>query len=94
MREKDFSGAQVWMVAVVLMRSLMVSKLEGRKMSFEFRFVMIKVFEGGVGMESGGILVRSRDSPGDRDRLEAGREDCGEDSVDMVGVDEYLLVLD
>lgn len=86
MREKDFKGAQVWIGADVLMRSLIVRRFSGRKISFDDRLVMISVFEGGVGRERGGRFERSRERPAERDRLEEGREECGELSVDIVAV--------
>lgn len=92
-REKDFRGAQVWIGDVVLMRSRIVWMLSGRKTSFEVRFVMMRVFEGGVGRESGGRLERSRDI-GDarRDDLRVGGEDeAGELSVDIVRYVETCL---
>lgn len=86
MREKDLRGAQVWMGAEVLMRSLMVRRFSGRKISLEERLVMISVFEGGVGKLRGGRLERSKERPAERERLEDGRDDCGEDSVDIVAI--------
>lgn len=83
-REKDLRGAQVWMVAVVLMSSLMVRRLEGRNISLEERFVIIRVLEGGVGVLSGGRLERSRERFGERERREAGLDDLGDDSVDDI----------
>lgn len=75
MREKDLRGAQVWIGAEVLMRSLIVRRFSGRKMSFVERFVMMRVLEGGVGMLRGGRFERSRESPAERERREEGRED-------------------
>lgn len=72
------------MGAVVLIRSLMVRRFGVEKICFELRLVMMRVLDGGVGMDSGGRLVRSRESPGERDRLEDGRDEAGEDCVDMV----------
>jgi len=46
---------------------------------------MRRVFEGGVGWTSGGIELRSIDI-GLRDSLDAGRDDGGELSEDILGV--------
>lgn len=86
MREKDLRGAQVWIGAEALMRSLMVIRFSGRKISFEERLVMMSVLEGGVGKLRGGRLERSRERPAERERLEEGRDDWGEDSVDIVAI--------
>jgi len=43
---------------------------------------MRRVFEGGVGIDSGGIVERSMDM-GVRDSLEEGRDERGELSVDI-----------
>lgn len=68
------------------MRSLIVRRFSGRKMSFVERLVMMRVLEGGVGMLRGGRFERSRERPAERERLEEGRDDCGEDSVDIVAI--------
>lgn len=47
---------------------------------------MMRVLEGGVGMLRGGRFERSRERPAERERLEEGRDDCGEDSVDIVAI--------
>lgn len=60
MRRKDLRGAQVWMGAVLLINSLIVCRLSGRKMDRSLRLVMRRVFDGGVGCCSGGMLERSR----------------------------------
>lgn len=87
MREKDFSGAQVWIGAVLLIRSLMVRRLGAEKICFESRLVMMSVLEGGVGIDSGGRFERSRERPGERDeRLELGRDDAGVDGADMIAM--------
>lgn len=86
MREKDLSGAQVWIGAEVLMRSLMVSRFSGRKMSFVERLVMMRVLDGGVGMLRGGRFERSRERPAERERRDEGRDDWGEDSVDILAL--------
>ena len=64
------------------MRSLMVCRLSARNISASCKFVMRRVFEGGVGGMRGGIVERSIES-GVRDSLDVGREDCGELSADM-----------
>lgn len=85
MREKDLRGAQVWMGAEVLIRSLIVWRLSGRKISLSLRFVMRRVLEGGVGCTRGGRLERSRE----RDLWELRREEMvlpiGEVGVDILG---------
>lgn len=48
------------MGAVLLISSLMVCKLSGRKMDRSFRLVIRRVFDGGVGCCNGGMLDRSR----------------------------------
>lgn len=48
--------------------------------------MMIRVFEGGVGRLRGGRFERSRERPAERERLEEGRDDCGDDSEDIVVV--------
>jgi len=60
MRRKDLSGANEWMGAVCSMRSRMVCRFSGRKMSVLSRLVKMSVFEGGVGWTNGGRLDRSR----------------------------------
>lgn len=84
-REKDFKGAQEWIGAEVLMRSRMVWRLSGRKTDLSCRLVIMSVFEGGVGKESGGREERSRDN-GDRERLELGLDEAGEVSEDILRV--------
>lgn len=49
MRLKDLRGAQEWIGAEELMSSLMVWRLSGRNISRSFKFVIIKVLDGGVG---------------------------------------------
>lgn len=61
MRLKDFRGAQEYMGAVELMRSRIVCKLSGRKISGFWRLVKMSVLEGGVGWVNGGMLLRSSD---------------------------------
>jgi hypothetical protein len=53
--------------------------------------VMRRVFEGGVGWTSGGIVLRSIDI-GLRDSLDAGRDAGGELSEDILGVLGYVVV--
>ena len=94
MRENDFRGAHVCIGAVVLIRSLIVRRFGAENICFSFRFVIIRVFDGGVGRESGGRFVRSRESPGDREDLrDVGRDEAGEDCVDMMAVCAYNLFL-
>lgn len=85
MRRKERRGAQEWMGAEALMRSLMVWRLSARKISGSWRFVIKRVFEGGVGIVRGGMVDRSMDI-GVRDSLEDGREERGELSVDISAV--------
>jgi len=80
---KDLSGAQEWMGAEASMRSLIVCRLSARNISASCRFVMRRVFEGGVGWTSGGIVLRSIDI-GLRDSLDAGRDAGGELSEDIL----------
>ncbi len=78
MRRKDLRGAQEWIGAEALMRSLMVWRLSARKISASWRLVISSVFEGGVGCCRGGREERSIDigvlDPFD----EAGRDVGGE----------------
>lgn len=77
MRRKDLRGAQTWIGADALIRSRIVWRLSGRKISGSCRFVMRRVFEGGVGMDIGGRLERSMVMEA-RDPREEGREAGGE----------------
>ena len=61
MRRKERSGAQEWIGAEALIKSLIVWRLSARKTSGSWRLVINRVFEGGVGMLRGGIVERSRD---------------------------------
>jgi len=72
MRRNDFSGAQEWIGAEALIKSLIVWRLSGRKTSRSCRLVMISVFDGGVGVERGGMPERSRDIGGDRETRRGG----------------------
>lgn len=83
MRRKDLRGAQEWIGADVLMRSLMVWRLSARNISRSCKFVMSNVFDGGVGRASGGIVDKSNDS-GVRDLEEEGLDESGEFPGDMV----------
>lgn len=85
MRRKERRGAQEWIGAEELIRSLIVWRLSARKISGSWRLVMRRVLEGGVGMERGGIVERSMDI-GVRDSLDEGREERGELSVDILAV--------
>jgi hypothetical protein len=76
MRRNDLSGAHEWRGADELIRSLIVCRCSGRKMSRLCRLVMRSVFEGGVGCDSGGSEDKSSES-GVRDLNEAG-DDLGE----------------
>jgi len=82
MRRKDLRGAQEWIGAEELMRSLMVWRLSGRKISMSWRLVIRRVLEGGVGAWRGGMADRSIER-GVRER-EEGRDDCVELGVDMM----------
>jgi len=53
---------------------------------------MMRVFDGGVGSESGGKLERSIDI-GDRDFLEVGRDEAGELPADILKVIVLLVVV-
>jgi hypothetical protein len=85
MRRNERRGAQEWIGADALMRSLIVWRLSARKISGSWRFVMRRVLDGGVGIERGGMVERSMDI-GVRDPLDEGREDRGELSVDILAV--------
>ena len=61
MRRKDFKGAQEWTKADCSISDRTVWRLSGRKISGSWRFVNRRVFDGGVGWVSGGIVLRSRD---------------------------------
>lgn len=77
-RRNDLSGAHEWMGADELIRSLIVWRLSARKISVSCRFVMSRVFDGGVGGCNGGMQERSID------RGVRGREEAGDVSVDMM----------
>jgi len=47
---------------------------------------MIRVLEGGVGRLRGGRLERSSERPAERERLEEGRDDCGDGSEDIIAM--------
>jgi len=81
---KDLSGAHEWIGAEALTRSLIVWRLSARNISGSCRFVMRRVFEGGVGWTRGGIVLRSIDI-GLRDSLDTGRDAGGELSEDILG---------
>ena len=81
-RRKLLRGAHEWIGADALMRSLMVWMLSARKISRSCRFVIMRVFDGGVGIAKGGIPERSIDI-GVLDSLEVG-VDAGELSEDIV----------
>lgn len=49
MRRKDFRGEKVWIGALLSMSSRMVWRLVAWKMDGSFRFVMMRVFDAGVG---------------------------------------------
>jgi len=88
-RRKDFSGAQEWIGADWLISSLIVSRLSARKISASWRLVIMSVFEGGVGWDSAGTVVRSIDIEL-RDSLDTGREAGGEVSEDIFEIDMLL----
>jgi len=81
---KDLSGAQEWIGAEASMSSLIVWRLSARNISGSCRFVMRRVFEGGVGWTRGGIVLKSIDI-GLRDSLDSGRDTGGELSEDILG---------
>lgn len=85
MRRKERRGAQEWIGAEALMRSLIVWRLSARKISGSCRLVIRRVLEGGVGIARGGMAERSMDI-GVRDSLEDGREERGELSDDIFAV--------
>lgn len=70
------------------MRSLMVWRLSGRNISRSFRFVIMRVLDGGVGCWRAGTAEISR-LRGVREREDA-REDSGVDWVVMVLVVKVL----
>lgn len=73
------------MGAEELMSSLIVWRLSARKISVSCRFVIRRVLEGGVGIDSGGRVDRSI-LIGVRDSLELGRDEGGELSGDILMV--------
>lgn len=60
-RLKDLRGAHEWMGAEELIRVRISWRLSARKTRGSERFVIMRVFEGGVGWTIGGMLERSRD---------------------------------
>ena len=67
------------------MRSLIVWRLSERKISVSWRFVIRRVFEGGVGIVKAGMEERSIDiGVLVLDSLEDGREERGELSDDIL----------
>jgi len=78
MRRKDLRGAQEWIGAEVLMRSLIVWRLSARKMDASWRLVIMRVFEGGVGWVRGGMLERSMDMLLFRELRDVGRDSGGD----------------
>ena len=60
MRRNDLSGAKAWILDVWEIRSRIVWRFSGRKMSILLRLVIRRVLDGGVGWISGGKLERSR----------------------------------
>ena len=94
MRRNERKGAQEWIGAEALMRSLIVCRLSARKISGSWRFVIRRVLEGGVGIWRGGMVERSMDI-GVRDSREEGRDERGELSFDIlyVGVCEGLEMM-
>ncbi len=91
MRRKDFSGAQEWMGADELIKSLIVWMLSARNISGSLRLVIRRVFEGGVGWTRGGRLERSIDIG--LDLRDDGRERGGEVGDDGELSDDILAVL-
>lgn len=85
MRRNDFSGAQTWIGAEVLMSSRRACRFSGRKISVSLRFVIRSVFDGREGWVIGGRPERSMDMVDDREeRAVEGRDAGGEVSWDMV----------
>jgi len=86
MRENDLSGAQEWIGADVLISSRIVCRLSARKIVGSLRFVIMSVFDGGVGCLYGGIEERSMESGVLERGLERGLEapEAGELSVDIL----------
>jgi hypothetical protein len=82
MRRNDLRGAHEWIGAEELMSSLMVWRLSGRNISRSFRFVIMRVLEGGVGCWRGGTAAISR-LRGVREREDVG-DDPGLDWFDML----------
>lgn len=82
MRRNDLRGAHEWSGAEELMRSLMVWRLSGRNISRSFKFVMMRVLDGGVGWWKGGTAEISR-LRGVCER-EDGRVDFGVDWIVMM----------
>lgn len=82
-RRNERKGAQEWIGALALIRSLIVWRLSARKISGSWRFVMRRVLEGGVGIVRGGMVERSRDI-GVRDSREEGREERGDEVSDDI----------
>jgi hypothetical protein len=94
MRRNDFSGAKAWTGAISSTRVRIVCKLSGRKMSRLFRPVMRRVFDGGVGWETGGRLERSRVRPSlFDDELEAEDEER-EGRGEVAGVGSMAAAVD
>lgn len=78
MRRKDLRGAQEWIGAEALMRSLIVCRLSARKISASWRLVIRRVFDGGVGWIKGGRFERSMDMLLFRDARDVGLDSGGE----------------
>lgn len=70
MRRRDGSGEKEFRGATEVIWLRIASREEGWKRMRSFRSVMRRVFEGGVGLESGGRLERSMERDGRDDREE------------------------
>jgi hypothetical protein len=93
MRRKDLRGAQEWIGAEALTRSLMVWRLSARNISASWRLVIRRVFEGGVGCCNGGREDRSIDIGVLDPFEETGRDVGGELSVLSVDILEVWCCL-
>lgn len=70
MRRKEGSGEKEFRRATTVIWLRIASRDDGWKRIRSFRSVIKRVFEGGVGCDSGGMLERSMESEGrDEERL-------------------------
>lgn len=92
MRRKDFSGAKEWVVAWASRADFMLARFGAVKIEGSLRLVIIRVLEGGVGCESWGRSLKSRESEGEWRRFvdvvvgESVGEEVGEDMIVVVVV--------